>query len=284
MVNLIGMVLILVAVVTGYTMHHGDLGVLNQPHEFIIIGGVAFGSMLVSTPIKIIKAMIGQMIGVLKGPPKKKDYLDLLTLLYELFQIAQKQGLLGWEEHINDPHKSSVFGKYPSFLKNHHAEVFLTDTMKVIVSGAADPHDLEDLMESDLETMHTEEHKAPTALNSVGDALPGVGIVAAVLGIIITMGAIDGPPAVVGMNVASALVGTFIGILASYGFLGPLSAAMNQLNDEGGKYIGCIKYAILGHAKGLSPSIAVEFARRTIYSTERPTFDELEQACRGAKG
>ena len=216
--------------------------------------------------------------------PGRKEFLELLTLQYELFQLAQRSGLLGWEEHVNDPNKSSIFAKYPSVLKDHHALEFMTDTMKIIVSGSADPHDLEALMDADIDTIHAEEAKAPAAMNSVADALPGLGIVAAVLGIIITMNHIDGPPAEVGMSVASALVGTFLGILLSYGVLGPLATAMGHRNVEMAKLTECIKYGLLAHAKGVSPSIAVEFARRSINSTERPTFDELEKACRAAKG
>ncbi len=284
MISFVGLIVVLGAVLAGYMMHHGNLAVLNQPHEFVIIIGAAAGSLVVSTPMKTIKAMVGQLKGLMGARPGKKEFLDLLTLQYELFQLAQRAGLLGWEEHVNDPNKSSIFGKYPSVLKNHHALEFMTDTMKIIVSGSADPHDLEALMDADIETVHNEEAKAPAALNSVADALPGLGIVAAVLGIIITMNHIDGPPAEVGMSVASALVGTFLGILLSYGVLGPLSTAMGHRNAEMGKLVECVKYGLLAHAKGVSPSIAVEFARRSVNTVERPTFDELEKACRAAKG
>jgi chemotaxis protein MotA len=284
MISYIGLLVVFGCVIAGYLMHHGNLAVLNQPHEFVIILGAALGSLIVATPMKIIKMIVGQLKGLLAARPGKKEYLELLTLEYELFQLAQRSGLLGWEEHINDPNKSSIFSKYPSVLKDHHALVFMTDTMKVIVSGSADPHDLDNLMDVDMETLHNEEGKAPTALNTVSDAMPGLGIVAAVLGIIITMEKIDGPPAEVGMSVASALVGTFIGILLSYGVLGPLAVAMGHRNSEMGKYIECIKHGLLAHAKGVSPSIAVEFARRSITPNERPSFDELEKACRGAKG
>ena len=239
---------------------------------------------MVSTPIKTIKSMVGQVKGLLAGSPGKKEYLELLTLKYELFQLAQKSGLLGWEEHVNDPNKSSIFGKYKSFLKNHHAVEFMADTMKVIVSGSAEPHDLEALMDADLDTMHEEEAAPPAAMTSVADALPGLGIVAAVLGIIITMGHIDGPPSEIGASVASALVGTFLGILLSYGVLGPIAKAMEARNAAVHKYIECIKHGLLAHAKGVAPGIAVEFARRSITLAERPGFEELEQACRAAKG
>lgn len=284
MISFVGLIVVIGAVIGGYLMHHGNLAVLNQPHEFVIILGAAIGSLIVSTPMKVTKAMIGQLKGLMGARPGKKEYLELLTLQYELFQLAQRAGLLGWEEHINDPAKSSIFAKYPSVLKDHHATEFMTDTMKVIVSGSADPHDLENLMDVDMETVHNEEAKAPAALSSVADALPGLGIVAAVLGIVITMEKIDGPPTEVGMSVASALVGTFLGILLSYGVFSPLSAAMGHRNAELGKFVECMKHGLLAHAKGVSPSIAVEFARRSITVLERPSFDELEKACRAAKG
>jgi len=284
MFSLIGLVIVLGSVVGGYLMHHGNLAVLNQPHEFVIILGAAGGSLVASTPFPVVKDIIGQMLGLLGARPGKEQYLKLLTLMFELFQLAQKSGLLGWEEHVNDPTKSSIFKKYDDFLKNHHAVEFMTDTMKVIVSGSAEPHDLEDLMDNDLEVMHSEEAKAPAAVTSIADALPGLGIVAAVLGIIITMGHIDGPPAEIGMNVASALVGTFLGILLSYGVLGPISTAMGHRNTELGKYIECIKHGLMAHAKGVAPGIAVEFARRSIPMHVRPGFEQLEQACRATKG
>jgi chemotaxis protein MotA len=284
MISFLGLFVVLGAVLAGYMMHHGNLAVLNQPHEFVIILGAGLGSLIVSTPVKAIKQIVSQLKGLLAARPGRKEFLDLLTLQYELFQLAQRSGLLGWEEHVNDPSKSPVFNKYPSVLKNHHALEFMTDTMKIIVSGSADPNDLESLMDVDIDTVHAEEAKAPSALATVSDAMPGLGIVAAVLGIIITMGHIDGPPAEVGMSVASALVGTFLGILMSYGVLGPLSVAMGHRNDEMGKLTECIKQGLLAHAKGVSPSIAVEFARRSVSTTERPTFDELEKACRAAKG
>lgn len=284
MISFVGLFVVIGAVVAGYLMHHGNLAVLNQPHEFVIILGAALGSLIVSTPVKTIKTIVAQLKGLMAARPGAKEFLDLLTLQYELFQLAQRSGLLGWEEHVNDPNKSPVFNKYPSVLKNHHALEFMTDTMKIIVSGSADPHDLESLMDVDIDTVHAEEAKAPAALNTVSDAMPGLGIVAAVLGIIITMGHIDGPPAEVGMSVASALVGTFLGILMSYGVLGPLAAAMGHRNSDMGKLTECIKHGLLAHAKGVSPSIAVEFARRSINTTERPTFDDLEKACRAAKG
>lgn len=283
MLAIVGAIIVMGCVLGGYVMHHGDVTVLIQVHEYIIIFGAALGSLIISTPIPVIKGMVSQIKMVLGKPPDKKAYTDLLVLMFEMFQIAHKSGLLGWEEHINDPEKSKLFSKYPGFLKNHHAVHFMTDTMKVVVSGSAEPHDLEALMDADLEVAHADEEKPATALTNVADAMPGVGIVAAVLGIITTMGAIDGPPAVIGMNVASALVGTFIGILASYGFMGPMAKAMTEAAGANHKYIEAIKHGLLAHAKGVNPGIAVEFARRSIPDHARPTFEEIEQACRAAK-
>lgn len=283
MTAIVGAIIVMGCVLGGYVMHHGDLAVLIQVHEYIIIFGAALGALVISTPPNIIKAMIAQTKAALGKKAGKQDYIDLLTLMFEMFQIAQKAGLLGWEEHINDPEKSPLFSKYPSFLHNHHAVEFMADTMKVIVSGSAEPHDLEGLMDSDLETEHAEAGKAPDALTNIADAMPGVGIIAAVLGIITTMGAIDGPPAVIGMNVASALVGTFVGILASYGFMGPFAKAMQAHNDYEHKFVECIKHGILAHTKGVNPGIAVEFARRSIPAYVRPSFEEVEQACRASK-
>lgn len=280
---IVGSIMVVGCVLAGFTMHGGDVMVLVQVHEYIIIFGAAGGSLVVANPPAVIKMMISQMKAALGKAPAQQDYADLLTLMFEMFTIAHKSGLLGWEEHINEPEKSSLFAKYPQFLHNHHAVEFMTDTMKVIVSGSAEPHDLEGLMDSDLETEHHREEKGPAALTAVSDSMPGLGIVAAVLGIITTMGAIDGPPSVIGMNVASALVGTFFGILAAYGFLGPMASAMNHMNDANHKYIETIKHGILAHVKGVNPSIAVEFARRSIPGNVRPSFEDVEQACRAAK-
>ena len=280
---ILGSIIVIGCVLGGYVMHHGDVMVLVQVHEYIIIFGAGLGALIAANPPSVIKMMIGQMKAALGKAPSKQDYIDLLTLMFEMFQIAHKSGLLGWEEHINEPEKSALFSKYPKFLHNHHAVEFMTDTMKVIVSGSAEPHDLEGLMDADLETEHHREEKGPTALTNVSDSMPGLGIVAAVLGIVTTMGAIDGPPSVIGMNVASALVGTFFGILAAYRFLGPLSQAMGHMNGAIHKYIETIKHGILAHVKGVNPAIAVEFARRSIPGDVRPSFEEVEQACRAAK-
>ena len=264
--------------------HGGHPLALNQPNEVLIIGGAALGSMVIATPISVIKGMIGQIMGVLKGGAyAKKDYLELLVMMYEIFNVARRDGLVGLENHVEHPHESEIFQRYPKFLKNHHAVAFFSDTMRVIISGSVQPHDLEDLMDSDLDVLHEDELRPSEALTTVADSLPGLGIVAAVLGIVITMASLDGGPEVIGHNVAAALVGTFLGILACYGFVGPLATSMKHRVHESGLYLSCMKKALLSFHKGVAGVISVEFARRSLFAEVRPDFLELENACNEAK-
>ncbi len=214
--------------------------------------------------------------------PSKGAYLDLFSLLYELFTVARRDGLMKIESHVETPEASSIFSKYSSFLENHHAVNFLCDTLKVMVGGGIAPQDLETLLESELDTHHEEASKPVTALTKVGDALPGLGIVAAVLGIIVTMQAVGGPPEEIGHKVAAALVGTFLGILLSYGFVSPLATNMEFLCSFEARYLMCIKECVLAFARGATPIVAVEFGRRVIFSEDRPGYNELEEHCRVA--
>lgn len=280
---IIGAIVVLGSVITGFVLEGGHILALHQPLEILIIGGAAFGSMIISTPLNVIKGMIKQITGVFGSGYKKQDYLDLLVMMFEIFNVARKDGLIGLENHVEHPHESEIFKRYPKFLKNHHAVNFFADTMRVIISGAVQPHDLEDLMENDIEAMHEEELHPSHALNSVADSLPGLGIVAAVLGIVITMGAIDGPPEEIGHKVGAALVGTFLGILGCYGFIGPVAANMKHRVNEDKQYITCMKHALLSFNKGVAGVIAVEFARRTLFADVRPGFTELEDACNATK-
>ena len=276
---IIGIVVVFGSIVVGYTMHHGDMMILIQVNEFIIIGGAAIGSMLIANPLSLTMGVFKGIIGTLKGSPiNKNSYLELLQLLYELFQFAKREGLIALEPHIENPEASSIFSKYPSFFKNHHAVDFMCDTLKIVLSGGIPAQDLEELMDIDIETLHTAELQAPTALNTVGDAFPGLGIVAAVLGVIITMGIIDQPPEIIGHSVAAALVGTFFGILMSYGLVGPLAKNMEHMVNAEGRYMNSIKSALLAFAKGTPAAVAVEYARRSIAPEERPTFKETEEA------
>jgi chemotaxis protein MotA len=265
-------------------MHGGEVGVLIQPSEFVIILGAGLGSVLISTPIKVVLQILQSLTKVLAGATvSKAQYFELLSVMYELFQMARKDGQLALEPHIEDPEKSSLFAKYPGFIKNHHAVHFLADTVRVILAGSVAPHDLEALMDTDIETHHEESAQPSTVLSKVGDAMPGLGIVAAVLGIIITMGAINGPPEEIGHKVAAALVGTFLGILVSYGFLQPIAAAIENVNNNEARYILVLKAGLLAFASDAPPIVAVEFARRAIFSDVRPSFKEMEEAFRNKK-
>lgn len=279
----IGLIVVIGSVLTGYVLEGGHILALNQPLEVLIIGGAALGAMLISTPLSVIKGIISQLTGVMRGGLKKQDYLDLLVMMFEMFNIARKDGLIGLEAHVEHPEESELFKKYPKFLKDHHAVAFFADTMRVIISGAVQPHDLDELMDQDIEAIHEEEVRPSDALNSVADALPGLGIVAAVLGIVITMSVIDGPPQEIGHKVAAALVGTFLGILGSYGFVGPLAGCLRHRLNDSKQYLTCMKYALLSFHKGVAGVISVEFARRSLYMEVRPGFTELEDACNATK-
>ena len=257
--------------------------VLFQPGEFLIIGGASVGSILIALPVKTVKLMIGQIMRAIKPLPSKDSYTKILIMLYEIFQAARKDGLVAMEAHVEKPTESKILKKYPEFLGNHHLLDFFVDTMRLILSGGVPSHDLEALIDSDLETHHKEISRPPTALSKVGDALPGLGIVAAVLGVVITMGAIGGPPEVIGHKVGAALVGTFLGVLLSYGFVQPLASNIENMNSDLSQYYTVIKQALLGFHKGMAPSIAVEFARRSISSDVRPGFVELENACKATR-
>ena len=284
MLFLVGAIIVAGSVMGGFLWHGGHPLALNQPNEVLIIGGAAVGSLIIATPLTVIKMLIGQLKTVITGGGyKKQDYLELLVMMYEIFNVARRDGLVGLENHIEHPEESAILTRYPKFLRNHHAVNFFADTMRVIISGSVQPHDLEDLMDSDLEIMHQGEMRAPNALSIVADSLPGLGIVAAVLGVVITMASLDGGPEVIGENVAAALVGTFLGILACYGFVGPLANSVKAKLDENGQYLSLMKHALLSFHKGVAGVIAVEFARRSLYAEVRPGFLELEQACNEAK-
>ncbi len=278
MFTIIGIVIVFACVLLAYIMEHGNIAVLIQPAELIILMGAGLGSFIAANGMKNLSAAIKAIMGMLKPDPfTKQAYLDVLKMMYQLFNVARKEGLLGLEQHIEDPEKSDVIKKFPSFLANHHATAFFCDTMKVILTGAVGPHDLSEMMEIDIDTAHAELSVPSTAIQTVGDAMPGFGIVAAVLGVIITMGKIaDGDPAAIGESVAAALVGTFLGILLAYGVFAPISRAMELRLKAEGSYMNCIRYALFSFARGESPITCVEFARRNIEPTVRPGFAEME--------
>jgi chemotaxis protein MotA len=280
---IVGVLVVIGAVVGGYLMEGGNLLVLVQPAEFIIIGGAAIGSMLIATPPAILKRLVGQLTGLLGGSTGKTDYMDLLAMLYQLFKAAQQSGVMGLEAHFEKSEASAIMSKYPKFLARHHAVDFLADSVKVIIIGGIGPHDFENLMDLDLEVRHHEAAQPAATLNKVADAMPGLGIVAAVLGVVITMGVIDGPPAEIGHKVGAALVGTFLGILMSYGFMQPMATNMELRVQAEGYYEQCIKSGLLAMYKGFSPMVSVEFARRVLPDEVRPNFDETEKLCKGVR-
>ena len=282
MLIVVGGVVVVAAVLGGFLMAGGVLAVLIQPSEFVVIGGAAVGSLLISTPPKVVKMLVGQITGAFGSGPSQRDYVDLLAMQYQIFKLIQQSGVMALEAHFEDPAKSPLLGRYPKFLKRHEAVDFLADSAKVIIVGGIAAHDLEALMDEDLRVHHEDALRPSTTLNKVGDALPGLGIVAAVLGVVITMGHIDAPPAEIGHHVGAALVGTFLGILMSYGFFGPLASNLESRVNEEQYYCTCIKAGLLAVYKGHPPTIAIEFARRALPHDVRPSFNETEQFCRAA--
>jgi chemotaxis protein MotA len=281
---IIGIVIVLVAVLGGFAIEGGPFLVLVQYSEFIIIIGASIGALLISTPGKLLGKIFEKVTGAFKGSKVNSGmYLNLLKLMYELFQVGQKEGVIGLEQHVENPEKSKIFSKYPAVVSNKHILHFLTDTMRLLIVGGAESFDLEGLMDADIETHHQEGSKPGMILQKIGDSMPGLGIVAAVLGIVITMQAIDGPPQEIGHKVAAALVGTFLGILLSYGFVQPLATNLDLAAEEEGRMFEAMKAGVVAFAKGMQPLIAVEFARRTIFQDHRPTFQQMEKALKGVK-
>jgi chemotaxis protein MotA len=279
---IVGLLVVVIAVVGGYIMAGGSLLVLMQPSEFVVIGGAAIGSLLVSTPKVVLLNTVTQIKAAMAGGAGREDYVDLLAMLYQVFKQVQQGGVMSLEPHFEDPANSPLLTKYPKFLARHDAVDFLADSVKVIIVGGIASHDLEALMDEDLRAHHDEALRPAAALTKIGDALPGLGIVAAVLGVVITMGHIDAPAAEVGAHIGAALVGTFLGILMSYGFVQPVASALEQRVNEDGYYCVCIKAGLLAVYKGNPPAIAVEFARRVLPHSVRPSFNETEQFCRAA--
>jgi chemotaxis protein MotA len=282
---IIGIVIVIGGIMGGYLMEHGVLGVLVQPAEVLIIGGAAFGTLLIANPLSTVIAIFKGLLGVLKPSPyNEKFYLENLKMLNDLFMHARKNGLVKLEADVEEPDKSPIFTKYPAFLKNHHAVHFLCDTLRMSISGGVGAFELDQMMEMDIEGHHHEAMEPVNALSSVADALPGLGIVAAVLGIVITMGALGGPPEEIGHKVAAALVGTFLGILMCYGFLGPLAAYLTKMIGAEGDYYKVLRMATISFVKGSAPILSVEFARRVIPAHNRPSFKEMEKTCKGGAG
>lgn len=278
----IGMVIVIGSILLGYTMHGGHLAVLWQVSEFIIIGGAALGAMVIGTSPDVVKRVFADTLGLLKPTGNREQaYTDLLHVLYEVFYSARRDGLVAIEEHVEDPSKSSLFKQYPSFQKNHEATEFFSDTLKVLLAGTVEEHHLMEILDTDLEVHHETAMQVPHALQKSGDALPAFGIVAAVLGVIITMGYIGGTPEEIGKKIAAALVGTLLGVFLAYAIVNPLASALeNKIHTEH-SYLRVIRTALLSFARGDSPATSVEFARRSIEATDRPSFSEVEALIRG---
>jgi len=284
MFAILGLLIVVAAVVGGYLMEHGALMVLLQPAELLIIGGAALGTILAANPLAVLKALAGGILQVFKGSRHGKVlYTDTLTMFFDLFQAGRRNGLAGLETHVEDPKTSELFKKHPKFLADHHAVVFVCDTLRMAIAGNMSPYDMDQMMESDIEVHHKIQHQPIAALSTMADSLPGLGIVAAVLGVVITMGSLGGPPEEIGHKVAAALVGTFLGILMCYGFFGPIASNMSGLSEMEGYYFNFLRVTLVAFLKGVPPILAVEFGRRVIPEPLRLSFQEMEAACRGEK-
>lgn len=280
MLFIVGFITVIGCVIGGYVMHHGKLEVLWQPTEVIIIVGAAIGSFMIANPPKVAKACLKSLKYLLKGSPyKKADYVELLTMQYNCFKVMKSKGMLEMESHIENPHSSSLFSKYPKFAHNHHAVDFFCDYLRLMTMGMDNQYQMEDLMDADLESHHHEHHNISSSITNFGDSFPALGIVAAVLGVIVTMGSIDQPPAILGKLIGAALVGTFLGILVSYGYVSPIGGFLGKYFDDEHKYFMCIKAGMMAHLKGCAPAVSVEFARNVIPPNERPDFKTIEDAC-----
>jgi chemotaxis protein MotA len=278
MFTIIGILVVFGAVVAGYLMEHGNMLVLVQPAELIIIGGAGIGTILIANPVHILKKLTGGITGTFKGSSYTQErYMQTLKMMYELFMRARKDGLMALETDSDNPEQSAIFSKYPNFLKDHHALAFVCDSVRMASSGGIEPFDADQMIETDMEVHHHEAAQPVTALSTMADSLPGLGIVAAVLGVVITMGALGGPPEEIGHKVAAALVGTFLGILLCYGLIGPISQNMNKAAEDEHAYYQVLRVMIVAFMKGTAPSMAVEIGRRAIPGHVRPTFQAAEK-------
>ncbi len=277
MLVIIGYVVVVGSVLGGFAMHGGSLKALFQPFELIIIGGGAIGAFIVGNNTKTLKAVMASLAPLLKGSKYTKTrYMALMALLYDILTKIRKEGMMSIERDIESPEQSAVFAKHPEIAQDHHLVEFITDYLRLMVSGNMNPLEIETLMDQEIETHHIEGEVPASAIQTVADGLPAFGIVAAVMGVVNVMGSVGEPPAILGGKIGAALVGTFVGILLAYGFVGPLSGLIKQKLEESSKEFQCVKVTLLACLQGYAPQVAVEFGRKVLFSTERPTFGELE--------
>lgn len=283
MIVIVGCIMVFGAVLGGFMMAGGHIGALIQMSEYVVICGSAAGALVIMSPKAVIISLFKQMFGTLKGSPYgKKAYEDMFKALYELFMLGRRNGMIALEEHVLTPETSSIFTKYPGLVKDHHAMAILCGGLRPIIDGKVKPDQLKLLLDTELDAMEDEHHKPVDVLTKVADAMPGFGIVAAVLGIVITMGSIAGPVEEIGHHVAAALVGTFLGILISYGFLNPIAVNMAFVGDSELCFFRTISIAVVGFANGMAPVMAIEVARRGLRSDVKPTADDLEKMLKEA--
>ena len=281
MFAILGIVVVFVAVIGGYLMEKGHIVLLLQPAELLIIAGAASGTVLIANPLHTLKDILKGVAGVF-GASRYTTvwYIDSLKLLYDLCDRARRGGLTALEAEIEEPEKGQTFTAHPGILRDRHVCAFICDTFRTMMVGGMDPFDLDQIMETDMEVSHHDAIEPVTALSTMADSLPGLGIVAAVLGVVITMGSLGGPPEQIGEKVAAALVGTFLGILLCYGLVGPLASSMAKMAAAEHAYYHALRVTIAAFSKGIPPILAVEFGRRAIPRHVRPGFLELEKVCR----
>ena len=276
---IVGILIVIGCTLGGYTAMGGKLGVLVQPFEAVIIVGSAIGAFVIGNTGSVVKAAGGAIGKTLKGSKYKKDnYVELISLLYQILKVAKTKGNLGLEQHIENPNDSALFQQFPGVLANETAITFMCDYLRMMTLGSDDPHEMETLMDEEIEVVHHEHSEVAHALQNMADGMPALGIVAAVLGVIKTMGSITEPPEILGKLIGGALVGTFLGVWVSYGFLAPIAAKAQAVYNLEIKYLHCIKAALLAHMHGSPPAVSVEFARKALHSHDRPTFYEVEDA------
>ncbi|HPL96600.1 MAG TPA: flagellar motor stator protein MotA [Smithellaceae bacterium] len=285
MIAIIGFVIVSAAVIGGYLLEGGNLSVIFQPVEILIIGGAAIGGFIIASPMKVIKATGSSIARIFSNKPyTKQDYMEVLIMINGIFYKIRQQGLVSIESDVDEPEQSPLFSQYPNILKNHAAITLITDTLRTVMTTTIAPHELEALIDQELEALHDEALGPAHSISNVADALPGLGIVAAVMGVVLTMGKIKEPPEVLGASIGAALVGTFTGVLLCYGYVGPMGKNMEFIANEDQKFLNVIKVALLAFiGGGAAPKVAVEFGRRVVPVEAKPSFLEMEDALRAAK-